>query len=871
MQVIVTHENTDFDGLASLVAAARLYPAAIAILPRKLNRNAQSFVTFYQEQLPLRSADDLPNEPITNVILVDSQSPGQMPGIDEGTSFLVLDHHPVERPLPNARYELDATGAATTMLVERLIEAGLPLTPVEATLFLLGIYEDTGRLSYGATTSRDLRAAAFLLDAGASLKAADRFLTYPLTGELRSLYNNLVQSLETVQIEGETIAIASAAAEHYIEEVSVLAHRLMDLFEPDALLMLVAMDDHVQLVARSSNGAVDVGQIAARLGGGGHQRAAAALVRGLTLAQVRQQLLELLPQVVRPATRVSQIMSFGVHVLSPDTKVAEAAELMQRYGHEGFPVVDSGQLVGIITRREIDRAMQHGLFRAPVRVYMRAEGVAVSPEAGVHEVQRLMTEHGIGQVPVVEDGKVIGIVTRTDLIKLWAAEREPSPALNVAGELRRALPEPVWQLLQSAAAAATQRGYGLYVVGGFVRDLLLHQPNLDLDLVVEGDAARLAQALSEAYGGSVRSHRRFGTAKWLLSEVWRQRGLTAVNGLPEHIDFASARTEFYEHPSSLPVVERSSIKQDLHRRDFTINTLAVCLNAERLGEVLDFFGGLKDLNLGLIRVLHNLSFVEDPTRILRALRLEARLGFRIEPRTANLIKDAVVLLRRTSGERLAHELVLILEEEAPEKVLARLRDFGALEQLGPGLHFDEDIAEAMRQARAQADAWPLPRHDLPQVYLCLLAWRADKDELADLVTRLHLPRDLAGPLRDLVPLRGTLSALATPDLLPSQAYERLHNYGPASLLAAFAISKEEAVRSRLLSYQREWSHVKPLIGGAFLRSLGLKPGPIYREILENLRRAKLDGQALDEEGEKALVRRWLAEGRFQQMLEGAKA
>ena len=209
-------------------------------------------------------------------------------------------------------------------------------------------------------------------------------------------------------------------------------------------------------------------------------------------------------------------------------------------------------------------------------------------------------------------------------------------------------------------------GYPLYAVGGFVRDLLLAQPNFDLDLVVEGDAIRLAQELVAATGGRLRSHRRFGTAKWILPAE-----LAGENGqLPDSLDFVTARTEFYEHPTALPTVERSSIKQDLHRRDFTINTLAVRLTPDRWGELLDFYGGREDLEDGVIRVLHSLSFVEDPTRILRAARFEQRFDFEIEPRTEELIGDALDLLDRVSAERVRHELELILAEAEPERALS---------------------------------------------------------------------------------------------------------------------------------------------------------------------------------------------------------
>ena len=870
MKVIVTHENTDFDGFSALVAAARLFPSAVPVVPHKMNRNVRDFYELYQDELPLCSPTDLPKERIDSVIIVDSQTPPRLRGIHDGTDYTIIDHHGMDEPLPNAAYELDTVGAVTTVLVERLLRADLSLDPLEATLFMVGIYEDTGNLAYDTTTPRDLLAAASLLERGGNLSVVDRFLRYPLTVEQRELYNRLLQSVETIGVEGISVAICFAVADQYVDEVSVLAHRLGDLYEPDVLFLLVQMMDHVQIVARSGSGSIDVGRVARHFGGGGHNRAAAALVRERPLEEVLSELVSFLPMAVEPTKTVRHIMSYGVHALAPGTRVEEAAALMQRYGHEGFPVVDGQTLVGTITRREIDRAMHHGLDRAPVRAYMRAEDLSVTPDTGIRELQRLMTEHSIGQVPVVEEGRVIGIVTRTDLIKLWAERDDSRDTPRVGQLLEKALPAPLWELVQAAAEAAHEMGYELYAVGGFVRDLLLGYPNLDLDLVVEGDAIRLARRLSDGHGGEVRSHRRFGTAKWLLGDIWRRRGLDGEAGLPEHVDFATARTEFYERPSALPVVERSSIKQDLQRRDFTINTLAVSLSPERLGEVLDFFGGLKDLDRGLVRVLHSLSFVEDPTRILRAVRLEARLGFRIEGRTADLMADALELLRRTSGERVAHELLLILEGDQPERAVARLHELQVLPQISPALALagEARVLEAMRAVRELAPEWSVEAAQIPAAYLCLMAWQATSGEIEALVSRLRLPRRVARHLRDIPGVREAAEALARAEMAPSEVHRLLGRFELPVLLAAYALAAEGPAKDRLCRYQREWRHVRPRLTGRDLQKWGLDPGPLYGRILQALRAAVLDSAARTREEEEQLVRRWIEEGRFGPVPEG---
>jgi len=858
MEVILTHENTDFDALASLLGASKLYPEAIPVLPRRPNRNLRHFLTLYCDELPFVQANDLPRRPIERVILVDTQALTQLKGMSSQTKVRIIDHHAPARELaPGMTYSGGETGATTTVLVEQISEARLPLSPIEATLFLLGIYEDTGSLSYPTTTPRDVRCAAWLLEQGANLEVVNNFLHYPLSEEQRQLYDQLLENSQIREFAGQSVVIATASAKGYIEEIATLAHKLRDLFEPGALFVLVELDGHIQLVARSSSETIDVAEIAAYFDGGGHSQASAALIRGQALAQVQAKLLELLKAHIKPAVTVGQIMSYGVHTLPPDTTVAEAAEMMRRYGHEGFPVVEEGQIVGILTRGQMDRALQLGFDNASVNLYMYKGEVSVCPDDSVQKLQDVMMEHGLGQIPVVEGGEIIGIVTRTDLIKLWSAPPQRPRRAEIAQLIEDALPAPLLQLIQKVSQTAAQMGYSLYVVGGFVRDLLLGTPTLDLDLVVEGNAIALAKRLRKKVGGRVKSHARFGTAKLILDE----------QAFPiAYLDFVTARTEFYEHPTALPQVERSSIKQDLHRRDFTINTLAICLDGStelaevpgRYGELLDFYGGEQDLKRGLIRVLHSLSFVEDPTRMLRAARLEQRLGFRIEDRTEELIGNALDLLDRTTGERIRHELYLILEEEVPEEALCRLDELGVLAQICPGLRCDDWLRERFIRLREslEAGSWKLATSkqqlETGIMYLALLTYRSSAPDLESLINRLKIASEDAALLRQVNVLRSLTSELAG-ERQPSAIYRLLKPYSGPAIFVLWIATESELVREQLELHHRKLRFVEPEIDGEYLKAMGLKPGPIFGRILSALRDARLDGEVSSLEEEKGLV------------------
>jgi tRNA nucleotidyltransferase (CCA-adding enzyme) len=860
MHLIVTHDNADFDAVASLLGAAKLYPGAVPIIPRRVNRNVRDFLNLYWDAFPFVWPQDLTigkSGRVARATLVDSQHLPTLKGLDENTQYQVIDHHELSRELPpGTRTTVQDTGATATLMVEEMQRQHIRLTPNEATLLLLGIYEDTGSLTYASTTPRDARAAAWLLEQNASLDVVRQFLNYPLSESQRVLYDRLMAALETHKIEERTVMIGAAESDDYVEEISTLAHKLRDLFEPDALFLIVAMEDHIQLVARSTTDAIDVGDVAERLGGGGHPRAAAALIRHTNLPEIRAQLIEALHQHVRPSTTVRQIMSHGVRTLAPSDTVTEAATIMARYGHEGFPVVEDGQIVGVLTRGEIDKALHHKLGGTVIRQFMRKGSFFVAPDDSVEKLQSLMMQEGLGQVPVVANGKIVGIVTRTDLIKLWTEPPRPSRAEEIAQRLETAVPKPLLDLLREAGEMAADQGDSLFIVGGFVRDLLLGNPTLDIDLVVEGDAIRLAQRLAKKYGGRVRSHGRFGTAKWLIAQSRLADSISEVSTL----DFVTARVEFYERPSALPEVERSSVKQDLHRRDFTINTMAVQLDPDSYGELLDFYGGENDLKGGLIRVLHSLSFVEDPTRMLRAARLEQRLRFQIEARTEELLRNALDLLDPVSGERIYHELQLIFREAKPERALRRLAELGVLGQIHPGLRADEWIAQHLADTRAGLADSPWAGTQLTDVhYLGLLTFRLSREEVNQVIERLRIRTDDAYTLRQLQTLKTLLPQIEEPRR-PSQLYRMLEPVPDDALLIGWLAAENETARAQLAQFQRELRGVEPIIDGHYLRrEFGLRPGPIYREVLDYLRANRLDGQVITLTEERALVERWLEE------------
>lgn len=412
--------------------------------------------------------------------------------------------------------------------------------------------------------------------------------------------------------------------------------------------------------------------------------------------------------------------------------------------------------------------------------------------------------------------------------------------INLTPQLEQCLPRELFHLLQLSGDLARQRRENLYLVGGAVRDLLLRRANLDLDLVVEGDAPALARLVAQQWGGEVVVHQRFGTAKL------RQGELT--------LDLATARAESYPRPGALPVVRPGTIQEDLFRRDFSINAIALHLNPPRFGELLDPYQGQADLQQGLLRVLHPRSFIDDATRILRALRYEQRLGFQLEPETERLLRRDREMLHTISGDRLRQELELILKEEYPEKVLRRAEELGVLPQIHPALRGDGWLGEKFPQARCWGD-----RAALPALYLSLLLFPLTPEEGEDFIRRLRVPGATARVIRDTLQLKGILELLAASRLPPSAIYRRLKGYSPRAIQAVALAADSDSASQQLRLYLERLRYVRPSLNGEALQQMGVPPGPRIGEILQSLQEARLDQKVRTREEEEELVRRWLAQ------------
>jgi len=871
--LILSHANTDFDAFAGMLAAQLLYPGARICMHGGVNRNVREFYNLHAEQIPAVEPAVVDRDSVQRLLLIEVAEPARVGEFAElalrpGVELVVFDHHGEPR-FEGATAFVAEAGSLVTNMLKLLIERGIKITPMQATAFALGIHEDTGSLTYSSTTQRDVEALAACMRAGSNQELLGRYLRGPLQPDQRELLRRLDDAREQREVAGLRLITAAARADAYIEDVSTLVSRIGDMADWDALVLAVAMEGRVLLVGRSRTSAVDVGDALAALGGGGHAQAASAIVRDQDPGAVLERAMSEIERVAKPPLRAGDVMSRPVHAVSSKDEISSVLVECQRLGLSGIQVSDDGALTGVVAREDLDRAVHHGLSHAPVKAVMSAGVPVVGRDATIGELRDLLAGGSADRLIVVPDGPyrkeeqvpaaaAEGVITGGDVLRALhepaSLERpRPHPEATEAVRARLTRIERLQRILPAIQAVAASYE-GVYLVGGAVRDVLLDEQSLDLDLMVEGDAIAFARELADELGVRSHPHEKFQTAV--------VKG-TDSGGREVRLDVASARTEFYGAPGALPEVEPSTLRHDLARRDFTINAMATSLKADDLGSTYDFFGGFRDVTQKIVRVLHNLSFVEDPTRLLRAVRYEARLGFRMDGHTLSLARGSIDtrLVGDLSSARLRDELLDILAEERAGAALARIHELSLDRALHPRLNADRDAIELTERARASARRPPyqgLVRESL--VMLACLCREMSADEVYEWLERLRMRRSD----QDVVAAAVTVAPLVVERLsqersmAPSELRELLDGQPVEALLVAELVAAEPGlVAQRVRAYLERVRDVRLEITGDDLRRAGVPESPALGRALEDTLALKLDGFVESREEERRMALRLL--------------
>lgn len=987
MEIALTHMNMDFDSLSAQFALTKLYPTCRMVLGYPLTGNVRSFLALNRSFLPIVQVKYLDIAKISRFFLVDCQNIDRLDaaarklvltgaGVPIGADrrpnisrpLTIYDHH-MEDPsgliaCATSDSRVEKVGAATTILVERIRKERVKLSSFDATLLAIGIFEDTGCLTYHGTTPRDAECIAFLIKHGADLSVVREYIKPKMEQEQVMLFEKLLTNTRVLEIQGHRFVLATAQLPVYIDGLATITRQLMDLEAADGSFSVVGMKDRIHIVGRADPRVMSVRRIVQEFGGDGHPGAGSAVVKGGRVQEVVHRLEALLHECSHPQPKARDLMISPVRTVRPDISMDEAGRLMTRYGLDGLVVAENEQVVGIVSRRDIDQSTHHKLGHARVSGFMSKPVISVSEDTTLSDIQQIMVSEDIGRLPVLsESGTLVGLVSRQDVLNSlfgvnYARDRQAAADIDAFksaafGRVRKAMrrssatglkasgasassggatagadgptsdlsnSRPNFEKIQASdfhAEAGMQNGEGnsvdalsagvfsretqdslspdlsyhlsndwmpdlssfleqldtdtvwlsrtigsiaadlkmsVYAVGGFVRDLLLNVPNFDLDFVIEGAAQPLAERLVELFPDKleiVATHDRFQTATL---------NYQTSNGVRE-VDLSTARTEFYEYPAALPEVEPSKLEQDLLRRDFTINALALCLNPDRYGHLVDHFNGLYDLERKIIRILHPFSFIEDPTRMVRAARFAGRLGFHLDPKTREQARRAsqMGIFNDLGGVRIKAELKLILESPQRLKSLNLLADLsGNLCYLDSHLEYGPGLRKAIRRAERLLERFPI--EDSWVVYLGALLSELPVERLSGVLDRLQLTNKQKEIIDAGLDLHRHMP-LSINDVRRSELYEIMHNVPRESLAIAAAVAEIGTYLRRAIKlYLEELALMKLDITGADLLGMGYARGPQIGAALKYAMSALLDGRADDRQSQLKYAAAFLAQG-----------
>lgn len=855
MEVITTHLNADFDGMASMIAAKKLYPDAILSFSGSQEKNLRKFFVQSLMIYDFQLMKNIDLTKITKLIVVDTRQPSRIGNFsaclkNPDISLHLYDHHPDAPGDMKGEVEVvRPVGATATVFVEIFKEQNIEINAEEATLLAMAEHEDTGSFTFNTTTPADLNAMSWLLSHGANLHTVSQYISQEMTSDQVGLLHKLAQSAATYTIQSIEITVARITFDTYIDDFSLIVRHYMNMENLNAIFALAAMGERIYLIARSRIPEVNAANIAMEFNGGGHASAAAATISNMTLIEAEEKLVRLLHKHVHPVSLAWELMSSPVISAKPGISTSQANDLLIRYGITVLPIMLDKKILGLFSRRDASKAIHHHLGDLPVTEFMTTEFAGLPPTATLADIQELIIEHRQRFIPIIKKDQTIGVITRTDLFNLLVNDPAYLPSLNTTQNqpsiernrnltnlITQALSRKMIILLQTIGDVAVQNGFTAYAVGGFVRDLLLHIQNFDLDIVIEGDGITYAKHLIQKTGGEIRTHAKFNTATVKLPDGFK-------------IDIATARLEYYEYPAAMPTVELSSIKLDLFRRDFTINAMAIHLNADKFGILVDFFNCQNDLKDHQIRILHNLSFVEDPTRIFRAIRFEQRMGFTLGKLTEKQLKNAarMNLFDRKLGRRYFQEIKLILSEPNPLPAIKRMAQFDLLKFLHHSLRLDPRLIEILEETH-RAMAWhKLLYLDEPchqwMVYLLALMSRIQTRAVHAFCKKFEVAeRHMQMIIREKIATKLIVRLLERRiHLRPSEIYLMFQGLSHEGLLYIMAICRNKAGKQAVSLFVTQLRHVKTKIHGNDLKKMGHTPGPEFQTMLNHLLTEKLDG------------------------------
>ncbi len=857
MKIVITHVNPDFDAISSAYAALLIHNADHIATISSYDANVTEYLKKTELQIPIKQYSEKDLDLVTSIdelIITDCK---QLKRIGKFAKFLdiakrvvIYDHHPTHQADIDGDFEIVKTiGSTTTILTKIIEENNISLSSDQATLFAIGIYEDTGLLTFSNTTPDDALAVAYLLSQGANLEVVSDSVKRDLSKLQVFILNDLLSTLSFVTTSGINIAVAYATVDEYYDDVSSIAQKLMQIESLDSLFILISTGGRVVLVGRSSTKLVDVSTIVKSFGGGGHSSAGSATIKDLLLQEALDILKLAIKENVHSVKLANEVMTSPVKYVSTDTTLNDALEITMKYNLTNMPVVDrSNKTVGIVSRKDLLYGVKHGLELEPINMMMNSEFDIIDPETLYSDAQRLIVSKGYKLLPVEENGELVGVITRTDILRILSdnlsvnngseitnIEYENYPKVkNIKSLLKSSTSQVVQNMIKEIKALADKNSTKIYLVGGFVRDIFIKIENFDLDFVIEGaDATLFATELADKLDARTSIHNDYKTASVILSDGTK-------------LDFATARIEHYINPGALPKVEEASIRNDLFRRDFTINAMAIRLDGDHFGELIDYFRGQEDIINKKLRVLHSLSFIDDPTRAFRAIRFAVRFNFDLGSHTTKLIKHAVSIkvFDRIVGFRLYTELKLILKEQSFMRALEMLKKYDLLSFFTKRIALDQIKLERYERL-TKFIAWYSIEHverlEIWKMRFYILLSNLNSKEFEELLIKLALPvKSIEVMKREFNNINHAVKLFNKKDnIKPSRIVEVCSQISiEATILISVMLTEDNLDIAK--GYLGTYRYVTTEINGNDLIELGIPKGKIYADILDEVKKAKLN-------------------------------
>ncbi|MGM0440906.1 MAG: DHH family phosphoesterase [Elusimicrobiota bacterium] len=825
MKLIVTHKGADFDGLASLVAAGVLNPDFTLYLPGSPEKKVREYME--KEELPAKLSRyrDIRYKNLEELIVVDTgylKRLGKVKDlIREDTRVYIYDHHPkTEMDIEAHRTVHKSWGATVTIFLEEMMKKNIEITPRQATLFMLGVYEDTGCLTYPLTSAHDLEAVSYLLKQGASLNKVSEYAIHHMDEEQVHLLSELLNNKVFISLEPEKILFTWTRLDNYVEELSVVVGKIMDILNPAALFAILEIREQIICIARSSSDDIDVGKVVSRLGGGGHMSAASVKFnsRDKSIVELKSDIREIL------LNRKKDIINEGyTRIIPSNHSVKRAYQTLNHLNLRYAPVGDKeGNIYGLVLREELAKALKHDM--------------------GDHLVDEFITEKVsvAGEKKLVDENFPPSYDTR---------EYKINPVFkDISEKLDNQLSEDIKRLIKKISRVAENMGVNVYLVGGLVRDILMGNSHKDIDIIVGGDGIKFAKVLADKLGGSSYNHGKFKTS--------------VVKTSTREIDVATLRREYYRVPAALPEVEKGDLRQDLYRRDFSINAMALQISpAEEYGKLIDYFGGLEDLSDKKIRILYPLSFVEDPTRIFRAIRFAQRFGFKLTAPTVKQLKKTVSMdiQERLTPDRIKDEIGLILNEPEPHKILKRLDQLGGLKCISEELKITGKVYRSIKKFNKKLKDLPPDlqqkvRKNKDKIMLLIILSSLSEKEGVRVLEQFNFSRKIINTFKMLKKYKKRISGIISRKLSRARIFKSLNFMPRRSLEYLLFVLENDKGKENVVKYLTEISLIEPKISGDDLIEMGFKPSPIFSRIIYALRIARINGKLTSLKDEKRYIK-----------------